>query len=290
MGGSFSAFGENKTSDIVRITENTVQKVKEKCNVGNTVVADISKVNLTIKNVKCTTVKPFVQSISAQFSCAADASIKSVADNLSSQVAAAFNAQSNNDGGGSVTLFGETVHKNTTNINKTVYDSLSAQCGNANTAASRFSNVTMDLEGIECDTLQILTQRTSLQTICAIQGTAAALQANPNLAKVNDDANSSKTLLSKINPVWGIIGIVSLGVIFAGVLAYRDTRQRRLSRKNAMYLANHGHVPKHVTRELARLAHCDVASARGLPPPRGCDALKSSKASQKRHHHRHAKH
>lgn len=274
MGGTFSGtfMGINAKTNVTNVTDNALQEIKSNCNSDNQKVNTVKDVTIKLSHVHCHNITGVVQSVVAKASCTNSQTLKAIQQNVAKQIAG---AQSKGfSGSASVTMYGATINTNVANISSKLKNMINEKCGMGNEAFNVYKDVTMDLSDVSCDNLRLLTQRTSGYSICALQGYAQAIQNNKILQSAGPKTNGPPLALIIIaGAVVSIVGSVAF------ILQKRNKKKR--ARHHAKHFAKHGSAPKGSTKKEAHQARCDVASARGRPPPSGCDALKTHSTKTK---------
>lgn len=270
MGVAFSGafFGANVQHNYADLTNDTMQQLDQKCNTGNTVSADVSNFQLNLENVNCGNIQLVTQTVSADESCTINTTAQAIQNNVAQQIAG---AESNSGGSGGIALFGVNIQSNEVKSTNKVEQQIKAVCGDANTAASQFQDVVVNGKNIKCNNLNILTQKSSIQSQCAMAGYAEAVQSN----KVLQSAGSFST--SDIFILIGIcIGVLALLILI--IYCIHHFAHRRTIVQPCVDSAAAGNPP-HPTcsaPENDGLYDCAAASASGRALPPHCDASLAS--------------
>lgn len=150
----------------------------------------------------------------------------------------------------SVNVLGKVLSSDDTSITTKVSNSLQATCGDDNTAASIMKNVSVDLKDITCDDLNVLTQQSSIKTLCVLRATQHIMNENPHIASApvpTSSTNSTSQIALYIAIVTGIC--VVIGVV-AGVVIYLH-KHGALRRSHMAILTGEASTLRHLQKALA---------------------------------------
>lgn len=268
MGGAFSLniFGGSFSNNFANLTNNTSQTIDSSCNSGGTQTAAISNFKLNLKNIKCKNVDLITQTVSSNLSCTETSTAKAIQANVSQQIAGATSSGMGAVSG-SLNLFGASISTNEVTSTNKVKQAISATCGNENTAAQNFSDVAIDMSGVTCDNLNIVTQKSSVSSQCMLSNYAEAIQSNKALQR-NGDMTTTDTW------VFVLLGVAFIAlVVFIIVMIVHHLHHHRHVKVCHHHASASG--PPHVSCSHPSVPgnyhRCAHAVQTGRPAPSDCD-------------------
>lgn len=278
------AMGTASSSVMTNVVNNTTQTVSDKCGVRNHPFASIKRVQLDISNLDCDHVSLVVQTVNDSTNCTVKNTFKAMANNVAAQLKSAAKIKG---APVSMSLFGTSVSSDDTNIHDSLTQAMKASCGNDDTAAAAFSDVSVDMSNVTCDTLSVLIQKTSLSTVCALRGVQDAMNGNPSVASAPvPDVGGGTSILSILGPdtaTFVIIGLVGL-LVLALVLIIMHERNVRAARVHAAHAFVADGKP-HAGFSKAAAGKCDGLRALGMPVPAECHGDRVVAGVAPPHHH-----
>lgn len=179
LDGLASAFSVSDTSSITHITKNITKNIHESCGNNDLVSATEQNISLNVTGVDCADINLITQTVQAKTSCAMTSATKALTSGIKGQLQSAAK-----EAGKPVTmnLFGVNISSSDKTISTTVKDTFKSKCGDGNSDIQNISNVTIDLTGVSCDDLNVLTQQSSVSTICSVKMLHSVLKSNPHIA------------------------------------------------------------------------------------------------------------
>lgn len=228
----------------------------------------VSGVQLDITNLSCDHVSLIVQNVNENVQCTVEDTFEAMASNVAAQLKSAAEAKG---APVSMSILGSTVSSDDTSIKDKLVQSMKASCGNDDTAASAFSNVSVNMSNVTCDDLNILTQNSSLSTVCVLRGIQDAMNANPAVANAPVPATagvgggtSVMSVLGPDTPMFVMAGIGGLVLVAIVLIVMHEMRRRslRVHRAHAFLADGHG--------KSGPAGKCDALRALGMPVPATC--------------------
>lgn len=246
MGDVLSTNASTATSQIAT---NIAVSVNKSCGSNNLTSASITGVQLDVSNIKCNNINLLTQQVQQNTDCAMGATTSAIADGVANQLQSA-----QKQAGKPVTmnLFDTNISSSDTDVKTTIKRAIKSKCGDNNTVASVFKNVSVDMSNVSCNNLNVLTQQSSVQTVCSLKGVQSAMTANPHVASAPVPGSSNSHMALYIAIAVGAVGV--LGLII-GVIVYAVRRRAAV--------ANTDHAMQGVNQGLQKL----LAVTRGGKKP-----------------------
>lgn len=203
MGSSPSSLSVSATN-INDITTS----ISEKTCTGNTSTTKVKNVSVGLENINCGNITVISQS--AKLNCESDynAAVAQTAKNLL--------AAAKKDEVPSLAIPPNLPTKGNTKVKEitdnTVTTYINALCGNDNLSEDLVSNVTLDANGVQCNTLKLFSQKASVNILCAQN----VLQQVADYNNVGAAVSSSSWWTNLTSSIYGVIilGIVLLLIVF----------------------------------------------------------------------------
>lgn len=259
----FSFLNFSNQVNMSSVTNDIAQNISENCGSNNTAVNSASGVKLDITNSTCANITGVSQTMHVDQTC--------VENETSSVVASTFaklanKAEQNGMGAFAGPLFSGFKVDNEmseNDISTHISNKMQEQCGNLNIHVNYTTSVSMDLSGVSCQNLTVVTQTLDDTSRCHLNLAAATLDQN-------------KTLMSNLNQENGpdflayilVGGVICVILAIIAMIAREHARQNRANLRMRRVMAVNPNALSHGAVEQQRaMYHAKRAAAMGHPVP-----------------------
>jgi hypothetical protein len=211
MGGGGSKINIDKAKLTAEITQDVTQDLTTTCDVGNQTNLIASNVTLRLDNIKCNNIDLLNQTVVSDPVCVNKASLSTVATVMAEQLSNIISSlqQKGDNPVGRASILGFNYNASTTKetIRTSVQQYMSTACNQDNVQNQIFENVVVDMQDVNCNSLTVLTQRSSDTTKCYIQASANAI-ANDSLYQQGIARGAVSVDTGSNTWIWVVLGVI----------------------------------------------------------------------------------
>lgn len=269
----------SSVSPAGQVTSHITSKItgSATCDDNDTTKAVAKNLQINLSHIDCNEVNVVMLSTLSDAQCASTIAYSAAGEHIAKRLAAAAATSKVT----AVTLpDGQTsISASDKNVQAKVSQAFKQACGNNDHASTYLSDVSINMNGVTCDQLNVVQSKSSLQTVCTLRMFQDTMDKNKALAEANPDASAADTLFTSTNLIIGLgcLGAFAAVVIVVLVLHYRHKHR---ARARAARAGRHGHPMSHATREALR--HQAAEQAKGVPA-----AIRAHAKRHLQHHHHH---
>ena len=180
MSASFTLGGFIGTNNVSNTLTSIAEFVKQTCDSNNTTNISAKNISIVLDNEDCDHINAIVQTQLVKTSCVNNATLKAIVQNLVTESGA---TTTKGAGSFSMNLFGSNVTMNSTNARTKISQAFKNNCSNNTRSSESTDNAKFVGVNLSCDSLNILSQHSSITSLCYQSAFASTISKNKDLLK-----------------------------------------------------------------------------------------------------------